>query len=285
MESNTPFRVFIASPGDLTVERKIFRNQTEVLNFGFGDGANIKFVPLGWEDTLATTGRRAQSVINREIDSCHIFILVLHRRWGQEAYDSEYSSYTEEEFYRAWNRFKKNGIPEIFVFFKKIDTASLADPGVQLQKVLEFKVLLEDTRQVLYKQFDTDEEFRNLVDQHLRAFVKGEVCPKDVDSFGILLSTAAKEEIGKAKGRLVEAEKRLESSKAADGVTTNANAAEELAIELSHTAAELAIDGKVEKARLKFAKATQASNSSEVLELAVKFYELIGESDESEILQ
>ena len=59
-------RVFIASPGDLAVERAAFKQVLEELNDGFGDALDIKFEPLGWEDTLATTGRRSQEVINRD---------------------------------------------------------------------------------------------------------------------------------------------------------------------------------------------------------------------------
>ena len=68
-------RVFIASPGDLAVERAAFQQVLEELNAGFGDALDIKFEPLGWEDTLASTGRRSQEVINREIDRCDVFIL------------------------------------------------------------------------------------------------------------------------------------------------------------------------------------------------------------------
>ena len=94
--------VFIASPGDLAVERRAFRTCIDELNSGFGDGAKVTFEPLGWEDTLASTGRRSQGVINAEIDRCDVFVLAMHRRWGQEAPDAKpYSSYTEEEFHRA----------------------------------------------------------------------------------------------------------------------------------------------------------------------------------------
>ena len=40
-------RVFIASPGDLAVERRAFKDVIEELNDGFGDGAGVKFKPLG----------------------------------------------------------------------------------------------------------------------------------------------------------------------------------------------------------------------------------------------
>ena len=58
------------------MERAAFQQVREELNAGFGDGLDIKFEPLGWEDTLASTGRRSQAVINREIDDrCDEFIL------------------------------------------------------------------------------------------------------------------------------------------------------------------------------------------------------------------
>jgi len=86
--SSREIPVFLASPGDLAVERRAFKDAVDLLNLGFGDGANVRFIPLGWEDTLATTGRRSQSVINEEIDRCDVFILAMHRRWGQPADDA-----------------------------------------------------------------------------------------------------------------------------------------------------------------------------------------------------
>ena len=281
----TTCKVFIASPGDLGLERKAFRNQIEVLNSGFGDGAGISFIPFGWEDALACTGRRTQSVINQEIDSCDIFLLTLHRRWGQDAIDSEYSSYTEEEFYRAFSRFQETGSPEIFVFFKKIDAASVADPGPQLQKLLNFKLELEESRSVLYKQFDNEDDYKLLVDSHLRAFCKGDILSRNLEAFRTPLPLEAKEEIKKAEGRLIVAEQRVraEAEKAAT-FFHQALIAEELAIELSRTAAELALEGKIESAKVKFAKAIQVSNSPEVLKLAAQFYYHSGELDEAERL-
>ena len=158
--------VFIASPGDLSVERRAFRDCIDGLNIGFGDGKDVVFEPLGWENTLASTGRRNQGVINAEIDRCDVFILAMHRRWGQEAPDAEpYSSYTEEEFHRAMERWKKEGRPEIFVFFKYVDAASMADAGPQLAKVLAFRKELEKTRQVLYHEFDDETKFTAEVDR------------------------------------------------------------------------------------------------------------------------
>ena len=65
--------VFIASPGDLAVERRAFKEVIDELNDGFGDGAGVKFVALGW---------RSQAVINREVDRADVFILAMHRPLG-----------------------------------------------------------------------------------------------------------------------------------------------------------------------------------------------------------
>lgn len=209
-------RVFIASPGDLAVERAAFKQVLEELNAGFGDALDIKFEPLGWEDTLASTGRRSQEVINREIDRCDVFILAMHRRWGQAAPDAQpYSSYTEEEFHRAFARWQKKRqgkpqAPEIFVFFKHIDSASMADAGPQLQKVLDFRKSLEETRQVLSHGFANEAEFKAEVDRHLRAFAKGELPRVDAPRDKVLLPLAVLSEVQKEKAEKEQALARAE---------------------------------------------------------------------------
>ncbi|MFT5324255.1 MAG: hypothetical protein ACI8P0_002116, partial [Planctomycetaceae bacterium] len=269
--------VFIASPGDLAVERAAFKEVLDELSAGFGDGLNIRFKPLGWEDTLASTGRRSQSVINREIDRCDVFILAMHRRWGQAAPDAEpYSSYTEEEFHRALARWKKKRrgkyqAPEIFVFFKHIDPTSMGDPGPQLQKVLDFRRSLEESRQVLYHGFATEAEFKAEVDRHLRAFVKGELPQVDAPLDKIILPLVVLDEVKKEKA---EKEKALARAEQADQKAKAAVArAETFALEFAERASKAALEGRVEEARQDFARATDGTANLRVLYLAFGFYE------------
>jgi hypothetical protein len=165
---------------------------------------------------LASTGRRSQEVINREIDRCDVFILAMHRRWGQAAPDAQpYSSYTEEEFHRAFARWQKQRrgkpqAPEIFVFFKHIDSASMADPGPQLQKVLDFRKSLEESRQVLSHGFANEAEFKAEVDRHLRAFAKGELPPANAPRDKVLLPLAVLAEVQKEKAEKEQALARAE---------------------------------------------------------------------------
>ncbi len=272
-------RVFIASPSDLTSERVAFRNHVDLLNLGFGDGAGVEFVALGWEDTLASTGRRSQDVINAEIDSCDVFILAMHRRWGQEAPDSKFASYTEEEFHRALARWRQTRAPEVYVFFKFVDAASEADAGPQLKKVIVFRRELEKTRAVLYKWFGDEKEFEGVVDDHLRAYAKGQL-PKVEMVEPTPLPLAAIERVEKA-----EAEMRR-SAEAADAANRKADAeakrAEAHEMRIAQRAAEASNNGRIEEARADFATLVSAPCSARVLALAFEFYLTAGDLAQAE---
>ncbi|MDR4460192.1 MAG: tetratricopeptide repeat protein [Nitrospirales bacterium] len=270
--------VFIASPGDLAEERTLFRDAINQLNVGFGDGANVLFEPLGWEDTLATTGRRNQSVINEEIDKCDVFILALYRRWGQEAPDVKpYSSYTEEEFHRALERWRKEGKPEIFVFFKRVDAASEADPGTQLTKVLEFRRQLEQTRQVLYHYFDSDQSFIDEIDRHLRAYAKDQLPKADKIRDAVVLPLLAMAEVKKAKEEANQQIREAESAKLKAEEAHLKIAA--IQLQTAEDAAKLAKEGMIEFARQKFSGLVSETSDLRILYLGYEFFERTGDLD------
>lgn len=274
-------KVFIASPGDLAEERRCFRNTIEKLNSGFGDGANVEFKALGWEDTLATTGRRNQGVINTDIDGCDVFILVMHRRWGQPAPDAKpYSSYTEEEFHRALNLWQTKGQPEIFIFFKRVDAASEADAGPQLKKVIDFRKQLEETKKILYRYFDNDSTFTKEIENHLRAYVKEEL-PKSQDQNEIvLLPSSALEKIKEAKAELEI--KTAEAKQARDTAEQALLKISILELRMAEDAAKLSMEGKIEFSRQKFAELLVSTNSTSVLALAYEFFMRTGDLKSAE---
>jgi tetratricopeptide (TPR) repeat protein len=273
-------KVFIASPGDLAVERQAFRDQIKTLNEGFGEGARVEFVALGWEDTLATTGRRPQSIINADIDACDIFVLMMHRRWGQPAPDSEFSSYTEEEFQRALAGFNEKRKPEIFVFLKTIEAAQMGDPGEQLKKVLAFRKQLEDSNTVLYRNFDDQDQFAGEVDRHLRSYALNEL-PKPADMRkALVLPIEYVEKVSEAEARAKSAEQKAsENNEKAEAAAARADA---VALGLAKRAAASALEGKIEEARQDFALSIAGTTNLRVLYLAFEFYNRIGELTEAE---
>ncbi|HUW84932.1 MAG TPA: tetratricopeptide repeat protein [Phycisphaerae bacterium] len=280
MSEKRQIKVFMASPSDLAAERRAFKDQIDNLNLGFGDGAAIEFIPLGWEDTLATTGRRPQGVINADVDACDVFVLAMHRRWGQEAPDSKYDSYTEEEFHLALDRFSKTRSPEIFVFFKHVDAASIADAGPQLAKVLAFRRQLEQSRQVLYRSFADTGGFAKEVDSHLRAYAKGDLPEADATRDVIVLPIEYVRRVEQAEAQATKAVKQMEGAQ--KQAEAQAARADELALALARQAADAARDGHIEQARQSFARAISGTTNLWVLYLAFEFYYRTGELPQAE---
>src|SRR5208282_1716079 len=153
-------KVFIGSPGGLDSERREGQRIVNEINRSHSEhwGCQIKLV--GWEETLPGY-RRAQSLINQDLDKCEYFVGVLWNRWGSKPDDgnSEYSSGFEEEFERARLRTDRGEMKDIALFFKEIDQPQLHDPGPSVAKVIAFKNNCVREHKLLFKTFDGIEEF------------------------------------------------------------------------------------------------------------------------------
>ncbi len=160
--------VFLASPGDLQEERNIARSSVERVNKILSRRVGRQIELLGWEDTLPGYSR-PQTLINKDVDSCDLFVGVLWRRWGQDT--GKYSSGFEEEFIRARERCRKTVKPEIWLFFKTIDEENVKDPGDQLKKVLKFKKEQIGLKELLFKEFSDSGNWDKLIYDSLLAYV------------------------------------------------------------------------------------------------------------------
>ncbi|MFT3788336.1 MAG: tetratricopeptide repeat protein [Tepidisphaeraceae bacterium] len=296
-------KVFIASPGDLTIERRVFKDTIDELNKGFGRGADVEFKPLGWEDALSTVGRRAQSVINKDVDSCDVFFLVMWCRWGQKAPDAAKpaTSYTEEEFNRAVERMQKTGAPSIHVFFKNVPQQQMADAGPQLKKVMKFRKKLERSKEVLYRGFADEKAFADEVRNHLISRGKDSPPPaelpsgssqEEIDGLKTQLQ-AVLAELTMLRGASQKREKvqrsatktaRTRAAKTRAAELANAAKAESESLELAERAAKAALDGRIEEARQNFAKALDGTTNLRILYLGSEFFNRVGELDEAERL-
>jgi hypothetical protein len=241
--------VFLASTGDVEEERHAFREILQELS----SNTSFQFTPTGFEDALAATGPLSQAAINKLVDDCDVFVAVFHRRWGQPAPETAvYTSCTEEEFERANRRFGESGIPEIFCFFKHVDLASLADPGEQLSRVLEFRRRLEESRRTLYRTFTTVAEFRIELRTHLLAFSDGQLPTERVGVRRIHLP--------------ILADRQPETERAHD-------------LAAARQAQLVAERGRIEEAALLFARLTQTTINMEALDAARQFFEQVGNTD------
>jgi HEAT repeat protein len=159
--------VFIASPGDVDEERQVARKEVERLNRTLRS-INWQIDLRGWEDTLPGRGR-PQELINADIHACKLFIGLLSTRWGTPT--GKYGSGFEEEYRLAVKLQKQHGIPEIWLFFKRIPAAQLKDPGDQLAKVLEFRKEVIAGREVLFKDIKNKAEWKERLPEMLLEYI------------------------------------------------------------------------------------------------------------------
>lgn len=161
------YRVFIASPGGLEVERRAFRDTINEFNEDFANNRGLHFIPIGWELEPPGCGR-PQSIINQRVKECDYFVLLLHNRWGtppvtlDDSLDGQPTSGTHEEFIVAEQCRSDENYPMVDVapFFKAVEEAHMADPGPQLRQVLNFRKDLETSRSHFYQVFDETDEFK-----------------------------------------------------------------------------------------------------------------------------
>lgn len=152
-------KVFIASPGDLVKERAIAREIGEEFNSLWAESTGYQIEMVGWEETTGGMGR-PQEIINKDLARCELFIGMLWRRWGTPPDTcGKFSSGFEEEFFISLDRYKKESIPQISMFFKEVDSDSLRDPGTDLQKVIKFKENLINKKETLFETFTDSKDF------------------------------------------------------------------------------------------------------------------------------
>ena len=157
-------KVFLASPGDVKLERDKAREEILGLR-SLAQKHGFDLQPLGWETEVAPSAGRPQALINPLVRECDLFIGILWRRFGMPSGEAE--SGTLEEFNLARERFLKEGAPHIMLYFREVHPDFLFDPGPQLQKVLDFKKQIDEGQLALYANYRDEEHFATLLRKHL----------------------------------------------------------------------------------------------------------------------
>ena len=157
-EKHDIIRVFVASPSGLDEERRAVWEVVGEINRRNASHWRLQFKPVGWEDTVGGN-RRAQDIINRDLETCDYFLGILSDHWGsppQREGDGEiaYTSGFHEEYELAQKLFEAGKMKDILLFFKDISADRMRDVGPSLQKVLDFRNQVRKDREPLYTEFD-----------------------------------------------------------------------------------------------------------------------------------
>ena len=130
----TVFKVMIASPGDVSAERKVIREVIAEWNNVNADVRRTVLLAIGWETHSAPEmGDRAQAIINKRIlADCDLLVGVFWTRLGTATGD--YASGTVEEI----EEHLRAGKPAMLYFSNQPVEQGSVDQG-QYQRLLEFR--------------------------------------------------------------------------------------------------------------------------------------------------
>jgi len=169
-------KVFLSWQSGLEDVREHFYKTVWNYNQKFAINRGFVFIPTDWQNIPVGCGTdtRTQDVINRELKGCDYLILTFWNRCGSpsEKGDEKSSSRTEEEYDKALEYCSDKNVPMagVAVFFRKVSTTQMADPGEQLRILLALKEKVAKSR--LYKEFDSLGEFEKLVTEQLESWLQ-----------------------------------------------------------------------------------------------------------------
>jgi Domain of unknown function (DUF4062) len=173
-------RIFVASPGDVLVERDHLAKVIEELNLTLSLLAPEKGLVLElvrWETHVAPgLGRDAQDVVNQQIaDAYDVFVGIMWKRFGTPT--SVAGSGTEEEFQRAYRRWAQDPkIPVLFYFCQKpFPPPRTIEDSDQLGKVVRFHVELSSKG--LVGEYPDPESFADIVRRNLLLVLSRSLSP------------------------------------------------------------------------------------------------------------
>lgn len=169
MDTVIRYKCFIASPSDVTEERKEILAAIEDVNRE--DGKDLGFIvePVMWENTVPAQGDGGQEVINQQLEPGNqdMFIGVFWSKIGSPTKD--FNSGTIEELHLAEEAYAKTGRPQIMLYF--CTRALPRDVDVnQLQKVNDLQKVCKD--KYLYKEFVSKEQLRGFVRQGIKSCIR-----------------------------------------------------------------------------------------------------------------
>lgn len=163
----TEIRILVAGPNDVETAKNLLPDVVEEINV---TTENIRLRLISSKDVRSQAGR-PQGSINKDLripDDVDVFLGILWNRFGSPTGAAESGTY--EEFSRCFARWRETGAPEILMYFSN-QPCRPHDSDFdfeQAKKVRAFMDELRKQRQVLYKIYSDNEDFKAIVRKDLR---------------------------------------------------------------------------------------------------------------------
>lgn len=156
--------VFIASPSDVSPERKLLSSVCDELNNIWGSWIGLNLNLIRWEtNTYPGVSNYSQNVINEQInDDYDIFIAIFWNRFGTPTIKAK--SGTKEELDRAFLKFENNNDSvDIMVYFKE----QTEGQDIDQQKLVQLLQENLASKGTYYCQYKETRDFESLLRIHL----------------------------------------------------------------------------------------------------------------------
>lgn len=200
MDSKNPriVRIFVASPGDVSVERNRVELVIEELNRDLGDTLEVRLECIRWEKYVSPMMGRPEDVVLQQVklNDWDIFVGILWLKFGtptgelDPSTDRQYLSGTEEEFSLAYKSWQKTGRPKI-LFYRCIrpPESVLQLEAQQYLRVSEFfnRFRADKEHPGIVRPYPSIEEFERRLREDL-AYVVRSLAPKEATVQGPLLN-------------------------------------------------------------------------------------------------
>lgn len=167
------YHIFLASPGDMNLERQEVRRFFEEYNLHTASIHGVRFVVVDWENyAMAGVGRPQELITSQTLEKHHdslaLVVGLMGQRFGSPT--GTHESGTEEEFEWALNSYLETNFPEIKWFFRKVEQFVAPTEIEEIQKAVEqwtkvraFRERLQKgTPQLFYKEFTDIDNFREV---------------------------------------------------------------------------------------------------------------------------
>lgn len=169
-------RVVVASPSDVASERAIAAAVLEDLNKSICADRGLRMEAVRWEtDTFPGFHPEGpQGLIDPilRIEESDILIGIFWRRFGKPTTTA--ASGTEHEFWLAYEAWKRNGRPQVMVYFnQKPYTPQSKEETDQWGRVLEFRRSFPE--EGLWCPYKGTAQFEKLLRDHLTNFLRSRI--------------------------------------------------------------------------------------------------------------
>jgi len=161
----TNYRLFLASPGDVTNERDTVKRAISKFNERYIKELKSTITLLTWENsTHPAFGNYPQNVINQQIGEYDIFVGILWSKFGTQT--PNYGSGTEEEFNLAYEKFKLNpNIIKIMIYFNQ---DGIPTNDIDIEQIGKIKTFKHKLAQLGGYYFDfSSTNFEELFSKHI----------------------------------------------------------------------------------------------------------------------